>query len=296
MPSSRSDFQSVLQAVLGRFQRAVLLAGSIAAVIASGEVAQAQGKLEASYVVTLAGFPIGKGRWTIEISDDRFTATATGATAGMLRVFASGDGTSAARGAMVAGAPLPAIFTASVTADKKTEEFRMTLEGGDVKDFSVLPEPVPNPERVPLTEAHRRGVMDPMTASLIRVPGNANLMGPEACQRTLSVFDGRMRYDLQLSYKRVDQISAEKGYSGSSVVCAVNFVPLAGHLPHRSAIKYLVNLREIEMWLAPIAGTRILVPYRISVPTPIGVGIVQAAEFVTVSQPPRAAAATAKAQ
>ena len=128
-------------------------------------------------MATLAGFPIGKGRWTIEIADDKFTATANGATAGMLRVFASGDGNSAARGAMVAGTPLPAIFTASVTADKRTEEFRMTLEGGDVKEFSVVPEPEPNPERVPLTEAHRRGVMDPMTASLIRVPGNANLVG-----------------------------------------------------------------------------------------------------------------------
>src|SRR4029077_19098692 len=143
------------------------------------------------------------------------------------------------------------------------EEFRMTLEGGDVKDLSIIPEPEPNPERVPLPEAHRRGVMDPMTASLVRVPGTANLLGSEACQRTIAVFDGRMRYDLQLSFKRVDQISAEKGYSGSAVVCAVNFVPLAGHNPHRSAIKYLVDQRDMEMWLAPISGTRIVVPFRV---------------------------------
>jgi hypothetical protein len=269
---------------------------AVAALVAGSDIAQAQGKLEANYVATLAGFPIGKGRLTIDIAEDKFTATANGATAGMLRVFASGDGNSAARGAMVAGTPLPAIFTASVTADKRTEEFRMTLEGGDVKEISVLPEPEPNPERVPLTEAHRRGVMDPMTASLIRVPGNANLLGPEACQRTIAVFDGRMRYDLQLGFKRVDQISAEKGYSGSAVVCAVNFIPLAGHNPHRSAIKYLVDQRGMEMWLAPVAGTRILVPFRVSVPTPIGVGIMQATEFVSASQPPRAVGATAKAQ
>ena len=177
MPPFRSDIRAVL--------RAILSAIAVAALVTSGDLAQAQGKLEANYIATLTGFPIGKGRWTIEIADDKFTATANGATAGMLRVFASGDGVSAARGAMVAGTPLPAIFTASVTADKRTEEFRMTLEGGDVKDFSVVPELEPNPERVPLTEVHRRGVVDPMTASLIRVPGNANMMGPEACQRTI---------------------------------------------------------------------------------------------------------------
>jgi len=289
VPTFRPDFRAAL--------RIVLPALAVAVLVTSGDLAQAQGKLEANYAATLAGFPVGKGRWTIEIADDRFTATATGATAGMLRVFASGDGVSAARGAMVGGTPLPAIFTASVTADKRTEEFRMMLEGGDVKEVSVLPEPEPNSERVPLTEAHRHGVMDPMTASLVRVPGNANPIGPEACQRTIAVFDGRMRYDLQLSFKRIDQISAEKGYSGSSVVCAVNFVPLAGHNPHRSAIKYLVDQRGMEMWLAPIIGTRIVVPFRVSVPTPIGVGILQATEFVTASQSPRAAAgATAKAQ
>jgi hypothetical protein len=262
--------------------------------LVGGAPAQAQGKLEATYMVTLAGIPIGKGRWTIDITDDRFSATASGATAGLLRIFTSGEGSSIARGAMVAGKPAPTHFTASVTADKSTEEFRMTLDAGDVKDFSVVPPPPPNPEHVPLTEAHRRGVMDPMSASLIPVPGKANPMGPEACQRTLAVFDGRMRYDLRLVYKRVDEISTDKGYSGPSVVCTVYFVPLAGHNPQRTAIKYLVNLREMEMWLAPVAGTRVVVPFRLSIPTPVGLGIMQATEFVSVSQPPRAATANSK--
>jgi len=136
--------------------------------------------------------------------------------------------------------------------------------------------------------------MDPMSASFIPVPGKANLMNPEACQRTLAVFDGRMRYDLQLVYKRVDEISPDKGYSGPSVVCAVSFIPLAGHNPQRSAIKYLINLREMEMWLAPIAGTRVVVPFRLSIPTPVGLGIMQATEFVSVAQPARASTASSK--
>ena len=30
------------------------------------------------------------------------------------------------------------------------------------------------------------------------------------------------------------------------------------------------------MWLAPIAGTRLMVPYRVSVTTPLGQGLLQA--------------------
>jgi len=48
----------------------------------------------------------------------------------------------------------------------------------------------------------------------------------------------------------------------------------------------------MEMWLAPIAGTRVVAPYRVSVPTPIGVGVLQATEFVSMAQPGKASAKT----
>ncbi len=122
-----------------------------------------------------------------------------------------------------------------------------------------------------------------MSATLIRVPGNGNPAGPEACQRTLSVFDGRMRYDVQLAYKRSETIHAD-GYSGPAVVCMVTFVPIAGHNPERPAVRYLVRLREMEAWLVPIAGTRIVAPLRIVIPTPFGLGVMQAVKFDAVAQ------------
>ena len=111
-----------------------------------------------------------------------------------------------------------------------------------------------------------------MTASLIRVPGNGDLMRPEACQRAISVFDGRMRYDLKLAFKRMDRVRADKGYDGPAVVCAVQFTPISGYVPSRPAIKYLIQQRDIEVWLAPIAATRVVVPFRLIVPTPLGTG------------------------
>ena len=131
-----------------------------------------------------------------------------------------------------------------------------------------------------------------MTASLMRVPGSGDTLVPQACQRTLAIFDGRMRYDLQLSFKRLDRVSTERGYQGVTVVCAVRFSPIAGHIPDRAAIKYLIQLRDIELSLAPIAGTRVMVPYRVSVPTPLGVGVMQATQFVSLPYPGKATAKT----
>jgi len=266
------------------------LAGAavLAAVLveASGRSAHAQGKLDATYVATLSGDPIGKGSWSIDIEDDQFTATANGATSGLLRVFASGQGNSAAHGSVTGGQPMAATYASTIVADNKADQVRILFSGGSVKEYLADPPTTPNPDRVPLTEASRKNVFDPMTASLIRVAGNGDTFVPEACQRTVPVFDGRMRYDLQLAFKRLDKVRSQQGYQGTVVVCAVYFSPIAGHVPERSTIKYLVAQRDMELWLAPIAGTRLMVPYRASVPTPIGLGVLQANQFVSIPNPP----------
>ena len=270
------------------FRSAIGVAATTIAV-AAADPALAQGRLDARYAVTLAGMPVGKGAWVIDIAENQFTAAASGATAGLLRVFASGQGSGASRGYIVSGNPVPASFAASITTDKKTEEIRMTLSSGDVKDFAVSPEVPEDPERVPVTDVHFHGVSDPMTGSLIRVPGTGNPLTPQACARTTPIFDGRMRYNLQFAYKRMEQVKADKGYEGPVVVCAVYFTPIAGFIPHRASVKYLAAQRDMEVWLAPVANTRVLVPYRISIPTPVGVGVMQATQFVSVSQPHAAA-------
>jgi hypothetical protein len=263
---------------------------AFAATAADVREAGAQGRLDARYTVTLAGVPVGKAAWVVDLRDDHFTAVASGATAGLLSVFSSGHGQSVARGSVTGGQPQPSTYASSIVADNKADEVRLVISAGTVKEYAVDPPSTPNPTRIPLTDAHRRGVIDPMTASLMKVPGAGDTFVPQACQRHIAIFDGRMRYDLHFAFKRMDKVKAEKGYQGTAVVCAVVFIPIAGHIPDRAAIKYLVDLRDMELWLAPVAGTRVMVPIRASVPTPIGTGMMRATQFITAPQPAKAAA------
>lgn len=281
---------------VGVWPRRIACAVAAAAALGLGTThAGAQGRLDAHYVASLAGIPVGKGAWVIDIGDDQYHAAATGGTTGLLSVFASGHGSGSAQGGIQGGNFLPTIYSVSMVTDKKVDEVRMALANGNVKDVSIEPPQPPDPQRVPLTDAHRRGVLDPMTGSLVRVPGTADPLSAEACQRSAAIFDGRMRYDLQLAFKRMDKVKAEKGYQGPVVVCGVYFTPVAGHIPDRRAIKYLAALKEMEVWLAPIANTRVLAPFRFSVPTPVGVGVLEATEFVSTPLP-RSTAANVKTQ
>ena len=176
--------------------------------------------------------PIGRGAWIIDIDDDQYTAAASGMTAGLLRVFATARAR-APRAACRHGNLVPSTYASSITSDKKTEEMRITLAGGNVKDYAIEPPSPPHPDRIPVTEAHRRGVIDPMSGSLARVAGTGDMLSPEACNHKVSLFDGRMRYDLKLAFKRMDTVKADKGYQGPAVVCALYFVPIAGYVPDR---------------------------------------------------------------
>lgn len=249
----------------------------------------AQGKLEAHYEATLAGIPVGKGSWAIDIADDQFSAAASGGTSGLLKAFAGGSGTGAAQGRVVNGALVSTNYSATTTTSKKSEAIRMVLVNGTIKDYAIEPEPPVDPDRLPVTDAHRKGVFDPMTGAMIRVPGTSDPVGPEACRGGNAVFDGRMRYELKLDFKRMETVKAEKGYHGAVVVCAVYFVPVSGYIPDRAVIKYLTAQRNIEIAFAPVAGTRILVPFRMSIPTPLGTAVLEATQFITQAVPPRVA-------
>jgi hypothetical protein len=251
--------------------------------------ASAQGKLDAQYEATLAGIPVGRGAWTIEIGDDQFSASAGGGTSGLLKAISDGSGTGASQGRVVGGALVPTNYSASTITSKKSEAIHIVLANGNVKEFAIEPQPPVDADRVPVTEAHRRGVFDPMTASLVRVPGNADPLGADACHGSVAVFDGRMRYDLKLDFKRMETVKTERGYRGPVVVCALYFSPVAGYIPDRPVIKYLAAQRNIEIALAPLAGTRILVPFWLKVPTPLGLAMLEATQFITQPIPPRVA-------
>jgi hypothetical protein len=273
-----------------------ILAGiCLAALLVAPAAAQPQGngntngnaRLDARYTATLAGIKLGEGSWLVDVAEDQFSAAATGATSGLARIFNSGKGSTVSRGAIKNGQFVPASYFVSMKWGKKSEDLRMKLADGAIKEVSIEPPAILHPDRIPVTEAHRRNVLDPMTGSLLRVKGSGDLMAPETCKQHAGIFDGRMRYDLTLAFKRIEQVKVP-GYAGPALVCAIYFAPLAGHVPDRAAIKYLVDQRDMETWLVPIAGTRVMVPVRVIIPTPVGQGVLQATQLSMQPLPGRA--------
>jgi hypothetical protein len=270
-------------------------AAAIAALLAShAGAARADTRLDAHYTIKVAHISIGKSEVLVSIGDTAFTGAASGQASGMMRFVVRGEGAMRTTGAVVDGKLVPASFALGTTRDKDHDTVKMALDGGNVKDLSTETN-VPDEDRVPVTEADRKGIVDPLTAMLIRMEGTGDMVAADACNRTLPIFDGRRRFDLALSFKRIDQVKADKGYAGPAVVCAVALHAIAGHRPGSPLFKYLTGGRDIELTFAPVSGTRLLAPFGLAINSMLGNLVIEATDFTVATAQAAATAPTASA-
>jgi len=246
--------------------------------------AHAQGKLKAQYTISMTGVSIGQIVWLVDLDDNRYVTSAHGKASGALSVLVNGEGSVATHGIVANGQLAPSNFTSNITDDEGKSELRMTFEGGAVKDLVGL-EPLPQPGRLPVTEADRRGVNDPLTAMLIPAQAGGDPLASANCKRVLSIFDGRRRYNLALSFKRIDKVKIEHGFSGLVLVCGVILQPIAGYRADSMLVKYVAGRRDLELWFAPIVGTSFIAPIRVLMPTLIGTLEIRADQFEATSSP-----------
>lgn len=243
---------------------------------ASGDAAQAQARLRAHFTISMTGVSIGQIVWLVSIGEQCYTASATGKASGVLSVLVNGEGAIDARGNVVDGRLVPKLVTSKIIDDEGNSELRMSFDDGVARE-QISHESSARPDRVPVTDADRRGVADPLTAMLMTVGGE--VFTPANCNHVLSVFDGRRRYDLELSFKRVDRITIERGYSGFVLVCGVMLKPIAGYRADSMLVKYVAGRRDMELWFALIAGTPNVAPIRVTIPTLLGTLEILADQF-----------------
>jgi Protein of unknown function (DUF3108) len=266
-------------------QTTILAAGSVLGFMAAADVhAHAQGNLDASYTISFARIPVGEITATVVFGQSEYAISARARAGGVMKVLSvDGDGSFTTHGTIKDGHPVPTNFTSKIVSNTETSDVTMALDEGNVRELAVTPPP--GQDRVPVTAANRRGIVDPLTAVLFSAATAGETLSREACRRTLPIFDGHQRYDFKLAFKRMDRVTAQKGYAGPVVVCSLSYEPIAGHRASIPLVKYLSEGREMEMALAPIAGARLVAPFQLSVVSMLANLTIEATRFETTAHP-----------
>jgi len=237
----------------GPLRRAV---AALAALSMSLSAATAQ-TLHVTYAISLLGLPLGTGTVRADITPASYDIEGSAKLNALASLVNNSHGVSQGHGAIVSGHVSPAAFATTAASSSSTRTIRMAIRNNAVAAVDIL---------------------DPVAAYVFPAPKSGPEISAADCDRTLPIFDGYTRFNLQLSYVEERKVSA-KGYSGPVAVCAVRYQPIAGHRRDRPATKFMAENRDMQIWLAPVAGASALAPFKVSIKTTVGTLAIEATEF-----------------
>lgn len=178
-----------------------------------------------------------------------------------------------ASGRVAADGPHPAGFALDVETKKNRKgHLSMAFRDNAVSQVVTRPTLRPSPNAIPVKAEHMRGVLDPLSAMFVGGRSARNGLDPKICERRLPIFDGRHRFDVQLSH--IQSVNIERrgrsGYAGPALVCGATYVPIAGYRPDNKGVVHMSRTTGIRAWLIPVPQANQVLPYRVVLPTPWG--------------------------
>ena len=271
-------FQSLQRRSRSSLRAGALLGGALGLVaLALPGAARAEG-FQARYSVKLIGLSLGYATLSGSVEPGAYQIDATAKLTGVAALVSSSKGAAAASGLLVQGRVAPNAYATTSANATMTRTVRIAMAQGNVKASEIAPPFDELPGRVPLTDAHKQKIIDPLSALIMPVAEGGAVIGPASCPKSLPVYDGWARFNINLTYVGTRQIKV-KGYEGPVAVCSARYMAVAGHRPDRPATKFMENNKEMEVWLAPLGESRITLPLRISVATMVGTTVIEATEF-----------------
>ncbi len=250
-----------------------------AVVTASVNAARAQARLELAYTISFARVPFFEVTGSAEIGASEYSMSVDSRARSLTRAAMTSTGTASVRGIVEGSRLVPTTFNTKSASEAEPLDVTVTFEDGNVKEVRASKSKRVSPQ---LDDAQRRAVLDPLTALLI--PAD---LTDAACRRTVRIFDGYQRFDVALAFKRTGTVKVKEGYAGPAVVCSGAYKPVAGKRGSATVPDFMIDLlvpREMEITLAPVAGTPVLAPFQTTIETMLGKTVLQASRFKAVAQ------------
>ncbi|MDD1520741.1 MULTISPECIES: DUF3108 domain-containing protein [Bradyrhizobium] len=234
--------------------------------------------IRARYLMKYVGIEVGELAIVNNIGSSSYEAALQAHVTGIATVATSRSVSMKASGTIRKGTVVPSTFFSDQVGADQTRTTRVSLTDGNARLVEIDPPFQDNAERVPLTEEHKRNVIDPLSALILTVPPGERAIGPSTCNRTLRVFNGLFRADVELAYVRTEPFNA-KGYSGAVAVCSARYAPLAGYNPNATMTKFMMANRAMEIRVAMIEDAMLAIPVSVRIPMPVGTASVELQDY-----------------
>jgi hypothetical protein len=263
--------------ILARLASVPVLLAALAAHVQAAE------PVTVNYTMSIAGLPIGSASMTIAPNGSSTAVSIAGKAGGPLgigrmnasAVIAAGDvtaqsqsgsGKDVSNASLVSrGLPGNSSFSYTGTSSRGPGKIAMTVAASRVTALEAQIPDNPKAVRVPVTEAHKAGVIDPLSVlGMIFKPGGT--MQPEnLCGKSWAVFTGQARFTMAGTpvENRAAVSGMPEGYR--AVACKVTVTPVSGHRtdkgnaaePRTASLVFASSASDLRtvLWSLSVPGT-----------------------------------------
>lgn len=237
--------------------------------------------VSASYKVAFNGFDVGRFNFESSIKGSSYSLSGQAQLSALLGAF-QWTGLTRTSGTLAGDRPRPMGYAFDFSGTGRSGSVKMGFGGNAVTSLSVYPTMPPLPGNVPVKDTHLKDVLDPLSAVIALSRGSLD----NPCARRLSIFDGKQRFDLVLSFKTLERISDARTSGQPDIVhvCRIRYVPIAGYSPSDEV--QAMTQAELEVSLRPIPSANLVVPHQITIPTSAGTATLTS-ERISITTPAR---------
>ncbi|MBI1213181.1 MAG: DUF3108 domain-containing protein [Alphaproteobacteria bacterium] len=234
-----------------------------------------QNTLQVVWTVFLGGINLGTVGLKSSFEGSNYAAVSRLKTAGVVNSFYASVIDASAVGTVDTNTLHPLRYDSDYNGEKSKQKVSLAFVGGGVLLSSNPPY---NVDRFPVTEEQKRDTLDPLSAIIYSVTG-ISATPDKPCGDTVRIFDGRRRYDVELTYVGKDNVSTAGPYSGPAIKCEMSYRQIAGFKPNLTKNNVLPT---ITVWFAALptkeAGPMksFLVAVKLMAETPFGAAVAHA--------------------
>jgi uncharacterized protein DUF3108 len=235
------------------------------------QAAAPSSQLQMAMTIYAAGITIGKVDMDATIRGGEYHVVSNLNTSGVVNAFWKSQIQATSSGKIGIKTLEPALYDSFDTnhASHK-QEVSLSYESGSPPHLYAQPAYKTRGYEVPPEQ--QKDTLDPLSAVMFLTSGVA-VSAENPCDVTMPVFDGRRRYNVELSKVSNTNISMDNGlYRGHGVLCSVKYRQLAGFKPN--IIKQNESFPPIQAWIAvfpsSVAGRNYVVPLKVWANTPYG--------------------------
>lgn len=228
-------------------------------------------QLEAALTLYAGGITLGKMDLDATVRGPDYHAVANLETTGVVNAFWQAQIQATSSGKLGSKGLAPVLYDSfDIGHSGKKQEVSLSYDNGNAPRLFADPTyPTTGYEVKP---EEQKNTLDPLSAVMLIVTG-AGADAANPCALTAPVFDGRRRYNIEMSKVKDVDIKMDNGlYAGKALLCRVKYNQLAGYKPN--VIKKNEQFPLVNAWVATfpstVTGRPYVVPLKVWTETSFG--------------------------